>query len=135
MTKATTRKAPAKLKKTVLKRTVASPTGGKGAKMPDIDPVFAPVFQAFLKAKDVVGGRMMSSYGLKVNGRIFVMYGRGLLTVKLPAKRCDELIAAGLGKRFDAGQGRQMREWVSVPSGIVDWVEIAKEAYRYVKNG
>jgi hypothetical protein len=46
----------------------------------------------------------------------------------------DELVSAGESKRFDPGHGRLMREWIVVGEGAGDWVELAKEAYHYVKR-
>lgn len=72
---------------------------------------------------------------LKVNGKIFAMFGRKQFVTKLPKQRVDELVSAGNGKRFDPGHGKLMKEWVVVGVGTGDWVELAKEAYRFVKLG
>ena len=53
----------------------------------EIDPRFAPVAEAFAKNRYVSGGMMMSSYGLKVKGKIFAFFGRGKFVVKLPRAR------------------------------------------------
>jgi hypothetical protein len=100
----------------------------------EIDPSFQPVVDAFAKHPDVAGGKMMSSYGLKVYGRIFAMFGRKQFVTKLPNHRVDELVGAGSGKRFDPGHGRVMKEWVVVAEGKADWVELAKEAYQFVRR-
>ncbi len=99
------------------------------------DSRFVPVVDAFANDPQVTRGKMMSSYGLKVNGRIFAMFGRGRFVTKLPKERVDELISARKGKRFDPGHGRLMKEWVVVGAGKADWVELAREAYRFVKQG
>ena len=78
---------------------------------------------------------MMSLYGLKVDGRVFAMFGRKQFVTKLPKARVDELVASGVGKHFDPGHGRLMREWVVVAQGGPDWLELAKEAYEFVKRG
>jgi hypothetical protein len=75
----------------------------------------------------------MSSYGLKVNGKIFAMFGRGKFVAKLPKHRVDELVSAGMGERFDPGHGRLMKEWIAMGSGTENWLELAKEAYNFVK--
>ncbi len=100
----------------------------------DLDPSFAPVVKAFAKNRDVSRGKMMSSYGLKVNGKIFAMFGRSRFVTKLPEKRVDELVGAGKGERFDPGHGRLMKEWIVVGAGKADWIELAKEAYDFMKR-
>jgi hypothetical protein len=71
--------------------------------------------------------------GLKVGGKIFAMLVRGQLVVKLPAGRVDQLVASGTGSRFDAGKGRPMKEWVSVPAGQRRrWKRLADEAFEFV---
>jgi len=101
----------------------------------EVDPRFALIVDAFANDRHVSGGKMMSSYGLKVNGKIFAMFGRGRFVTKLPKNRVDELVRAGRGGRFDPGHGRLMKQWVVVAAGKADWVELAKEAYEFVKQG
>jgi hypothetical protein len=84
----------------------------------EIDPRFRAVLDAFANSPDVTGGKMMSSYGLKVNEKIFAMFGRKQFVTKLPKVRVDALVGAGVGKNFDPGHGRLMKEWVVVgPDG------------------
>ncbi len=54
--------------------------------------------------------------------------------VKLPKDRVKELVAHGAGELFDPGHGRLMKEWVVVGTGSVNWVELAREAYDFVKQ-
>ena len=101
-----------------------------------IDPRFLPVVEAFAADPQVSGGKMMSSYGLKVNGKIFAMFGGDQFVTKLPRDRVDELVASGRGVRFDPRRnGRVMKEWVAFPAAGPDWVQLAKEAYPFVKHG
>ena len=76
-----------------------------------------------------------SSNVLSVNSKIFAMLVKGNLVVKLPKQRADELVAAGAGKYFDPGHGRLMKQWISIPTGKANWVELAREAHRFVKEG
>lgn len=73
--------------------------------------------------------------GLRVSGKIFAMLVRGELVVKLPADRITALVEAGQGTRFDAGKGRPMREWASVPADAgADWDALADEACGFVRG-
>ena len=75
-----------------------------------------------------------SNPGLRVGGKIFAMLVRGELVVKLPAARVDELVGEG-ASRFDAGKGRPMREWASVPASRADvWPELVAEAFLFVSS-
>ena len=54
--------------------------------------------------------------------------------MKLSKKRVDELVSGGKGERFDPGHGRIMKEWLVAGTGRANWVELAKEAYQFVKG-
>lgn len=107
--------------------------GAKNGQQP-IDSSFAPVVNAFSRRRDVTYGKLMSSYGLKVNGKIFAMFGRGKFVAKLPKSRVEELIAQGRGERFDPGHGRLMKEWIAIDSEPGRWTDLAEEAYEFVKK-
>jgi hypothetical protein len=100
----------------------------------DGDPRFAPVVAAFAKNRRVSQKRMFSSSNvLNVGGKIFAMLVKGKLVVKLPKHRVDELVGSGTGAYFDPGHGRLMKEWITVGAGKANWVELASEAYNFVK--
>ncbi len=71
---------------------------------------------------------------LSVDGKIFAMLVKEKLVVKLPKQRVDELAAARVGTYFDPGHGRLMKQWISISPGRGAWVELAKEAYRFVSS-
>jgi hypothetical protein len=101
----------------------------------EVDPAFAPVVDAFAADPEVRGGRMMASFGLKVNGKIFAMSVRGRFVAKLPRARIDELVAAGRGVRFAPGNGRVMWEWIDMEGGEAEWAALAREAHDFVRAG
>jgi hypothetical protein len=72
------------------------------------------------------------SGALRINGKIFAMFVRGRLVVKLPRGRVDELVAAGEGERFDANKGTPMKEWLSLdPASRLDWLPLSQEAFAF----
>jgi hypothetical protein len=92
------------------------------------------VIAAFAKDPHVTAGKMMASLGLKVNGKIFAMFVRTKFVAKLPKARIDELVAAGLGVRFDPRRdGRGMKEWIELSGDQPPWVALAKEAHAFVR--
>jgi hypothetical protein len=106
----------------------------KQAQDAEVDPRFAPVVDAFAADPDVTAGRMMASFGLKVNDKIFAMVVKGMLVVKLPKSRVDDMVSSGAGEHLETGQGRKMKEWIAV-RGDAGWVDLAREAYGFVKAG
>jgi hypothetical protein len=73
--------------------------------------------------------------GLKVHDRIFAMLVRGNLVVKLPRERVTALIGSRSGDAFDRGQGRPLKEWVTIPpTSEADWLAVAREALAYVAS-
>jgi hypothetical protein len=74
-----------------------------------------------------------SGPGLRVGGRIFAILRGDELVLKLPARRCAELVASGAALPFDRGQGRPLKEWVVVGADeCQSWSELADEALSFV---
>jgi TfoX/Sxy family transcriptional regulator of competence genes len=106
-----------------------------GAASEELDPRFAQVIAAFARERGVTTGKMMASVGLKVNGKIFAMLVRGKLVAKLPKASVDALVRAGEGAYFDPRRdGRLMKEWVELRGTEPSWLEVAREAHRFVKG-
>jgi hypothetical protein len=97
--------------------------------------LYTAIAVRLLPEADVDEGRLFSANGLTTNGKIFAMLTRGdRITVKLPADRCAELVAAGRGVPFEAG-GRQMREWVSLTDpSEKDALALAEEALDFLRR-
>ena len=77
-------------------------------------------------------GRMFGASALKVDNRIFAMLTKGELVVKLPRHRVAELVASGTGRPFSSGQGRVMKEWVTIALAHGgSWDELADEARQF----
>jgi hypothetical protein len=74
-----------------------------------------------------LGGSGFGRGALRYQRKIFAMFVRGQLVLKLPGHRVDELVAGGHGVRFDANKGTPMKEWLSLDqqSGL-DWSALAR---------
>jgi hypothetical protein len=71
---------------------------------------------------------------VRFQGKIFVMFVRGSLVLKLPAPRVGELVAAGDGVHFNANKGTPMKEWLSLdPDSAQEWLPLAREALDFAR--
>jgi TfoX/Sxy family transcriptional regulator of competence genes len=104
----------------------------KSERLPEVDPRFARIADAFARDRQVTYGKMFASMGLKVNGKIFAMFVKGRFVAKLPKERVDELVRDGTGAYFDPGHGRLMKEWVALNDADELWLDLAKDAKRFV---
>ena len=103
----------------------------------EVDPRFVRVVEAFARERSISREHRkgFGSGALKVNGKIFAMMSsKGKFVVKLPKKQVDELVGDRKGERFDPGHGRVMKEWFAVGTDEVNWVELARDAYQFVKQ-
>jgi hypothetical protein len=83
---------------------------------------------------DVVLGRIFRSEGLNFRGKFFALLSRGEFVVKIPADRVVELTAAGIGRPYEPGPGRRMREWLtSPPDHRRRWPALAREALAFAR--
>lgn len=97
------------------------------------DPEMGPIVEAFEKAR--AGTKRFGSNGLKVDGKLFALFTQSTLVVKLPKDRVASLVASGVGKPFDPGHGRLMKEWLAVTHTKASWLDLAIEARGYVSTG
>ncbi len=78
------------------------------------------------------GGSGFGRSALRHRRKIFAMFVRGQLVLKLPADRVDELVADGQGTRFDANKGTGMKEWFALdPESELAWSPLAREALAF----
>lgn len=82
------------------------------------------------------GGSGFGRGALRYHRKIFAMFVRGELVLKLPRRRVDELVADGHGQRFDANKGTPMKEWLSLaPDSALSWSALAREALDFARDG
>jgi hypothetical protein len=104
---------------------------------PAVAKAFASVQKALRSTSGVAAGPGWAhgSIVLKLKSKMFVMLLSGELVAKLPKSRVDELVAAGVGTRFDPQRnGRQLKEWLVVPHRKPNWSAIAREAQGFVSS-
>jgi len=81
------------------------------------------------------GGSGFGRGAIRFQNKIFAMFVRGRLVVKLPADRVDALVSAGDGVRFDANKGTPMKEWFSLdPQSGQEWLPLAREALEFART-
>lgn len=98
------------------------------------DARLAILAEPYLERPDVDWGRMFSTVGLSVRGKIFGLINRaGRLMVKIPEQRADELVADRSVQRM-VMRGREMREWVELDyeAGDTAWAALLAEAHAYL---
>ena len=98
------------------------------------EEIWKPIATEQLKARGVTGGTGFGrSEGLRIENKIYAMLVNDELVVKLPKVQVDELVEAGVGRRFEPGTGRVMKEWLSVPSSASRrWKALVHDARAFV---
>ena len=96
---------------------------------------FAALEGLYGNAPGITTGVAFASPALKVGGKIFTMNCAGELVFKLPAERCDGLVARGAARPFESGK-RKMREWVALADpDEAEALRLADEALAFVEGG
>jgi hypothetical protein len=73
--------------------------------------------------------------GIKFGKKLFVMFYKGELVVKLSPKRVSELLSNGEGLPHDVGTGRPMKDWIRFPVSKKDQlIKYCEESKSYVIN-
>lgn len=81
------------------------------------------------------GGAGFGKAALRAQNKIFAMFVRGRLVVKLPKERVAALVDGGHGMRFDANKGTPMKEWLALdPGSDLAWSALAQEALEFVRG-
>ena len=97
------------------------------------DP-YAAIKVHFAGIDGVVVNAGKGSQGIKFGKKMFVMFFKGDLLVKLPPDRVSELIRSGEGLAYDPGTG-VMKDRVLVPRSRIDsWITLAEESQRYAET-
>jgi hypothetical protein len=107
------------------------PLGGE----PDGEAAYAALVRALATDARVTAPRektgKLGTRGCKVDGKVFAMWVRGALVVKLAPSEVDAAVAAGRGERLVMGK-RAMKEWLVVHEHQRRWLALARRACVYV---
>jgi hypothetical protein len=91
--------------------------------------VYSDVKTHFSHDNDVIVLSGRGAQGIKRGGKLFVMFMKGDIIVKLPAERVTELVSLGEGLSYDPGTGKPMKNWVLIPvSRKESWIKYIEEA-------
>lgn len=91
--------------------------------------VYAEVKEHFDNDTEVEVLKGRGAQGMKKGGKMFVMFMKGDLVVKLPEQRVREVIDSGDGKPFDPGTGKPMKNRVLIRVSKKDsWIRYCEEA-------
>ena len=100
--------------------------------MNDEDP-YAELKIYFSSDKDVVVNAGRGAQGIKYRNKMFIMFYKGDLVVKLAPDRIIELINENIGEPFDPGTGKPMKDRLLVRFSKKDrWINISEESKKYV---
>ena len=98
------------------------------------DP-YADVKAHFETVDEVTVNAGKGSQGLKLGKKMFAMFYKGKLVVRLSPERVAELVASGEGQAFDPGTGRPMPDRVAIPvEQSDDWVAFCEESQLYAES-
>jgi hypothetical protein len=96
-----------------------------------IDQLFNQILNHFLSQKEV----KKQGNSLKFNRKMFLMLNQERFIVKLPAERVAALIESGEGLPYDAGTGKQLKEWLIISGNDLKfWIKFGEEAKAYAQT-
>jgi hypothetical protein len=92
------------------------------------EELWTKIKEHFLKIEDV----QKQGEALKIKRKMFVFLNKENITVKLPKERVTELLESGEGLPYDPGNGKIMKEWVTIPlKDSSKWIAYVKEGMKF----
>jgi hypothetical protein len=99
------------------------------------DDVYQEVKTHFALDKDVEVLSGSGAQGIKYGKKLFAMFTKGDLLIRLPPDRVSEVVASGDGLPYDPGTGKPMKKMVLIPVSKKDlWIEYCEEAKSHMVN-
>ena len=89
----------------------------------------------FASVEDVIVLSGSGAQGLKYGKKLFAMFSKGDLLIKLSQERVTEVIASGEGLPYDPGTGKPMKNMVLIPVSKKDlWIKYCEEAKSHMSK-
>jgi hypothetical protein len=88
----------------------------------------------FIDREGVDKRKAFASDALMINGKMFVIFRKGSIVVKLPPEKGPKLVRAKEAKPFEPSPGRVMKRWFVFPPKVTDErrIEVAEMSFDYV---
>ena len=99
------------------------------------EDLYSAVKDHFANVEDVIVSSGSGDQGLKYNKKMFAMFYKGGLIVKLGKTRVDMLIASGEVEPFDLGTGKAMKDRILIQITKIDsWIDFCIESKGFVSE-
>ena len=96
--------------------------------------IYNSIKDHFRNNPDVNIAEGKGAQGLKYNGKMFAMFYKGDLTVKLKPENVKKLIESGAGLAHDPGTGTPMKDRILIPASKKEtWIDLCELAFRDLK--
>ena len=97
--------------------------------------VYEQVKGRFQGVDDVAVNSGPGAQGMKIAGKMFVMFYKGDLVARLAPERVEEIIETAQGLPFDPGTGKAMADRVLIPaSRRKTWIAFCEESASYARS-
>lgn len=90
---------------------------------------YSPLIDHFSKVEAVELSTGRGARGIKYAGKMFAMFFKGELLLKMPEARVRELIDSGVGRSYEAVAGKPMSDRVLIGRDQSErWIALTEEA-------
>lgn len=95
--------------------------------------IYKILIDHFVNDEDVVVNSGKGAQGIKYNKKMFIMFYKGDLVIKLSPERIKKLINSKEGIPFDPGTGKLMKDRVLISRSKKNlWITLSEESKKYV---
>jgi hypothetical protein len=92
-----------------------------------VSDIYDELKEYFRNHLNVVIAEGKGAQGLKHNGKMFAMFYKGELTIKLKPEKVKKLIENGEGLPHDPGTGKPLKDRVLIPASKKDkWIDLCE---------